>query len=172
MESLFLAEPSKEYEESFINYVLLYKNIKDEHYYSIYKESLENFDEYLNNLLNCSKGINIPQGWVATSTFWLIHNNEVVGVVRVRHEEVEQAGHIGCDISPNHRNRGYGTVALKLALERAREIGIMDAIVTCNIDNKASRNIIEKNDGKLMGIVEDLEGNEKLYKFSISTRNI
>ncbi|MFL0198482.1 hypothetical protein ACJDU8_23405 [Clostridium sp. WILCCON 0269] len=42
---------------------------------------------YLNNLHNYSKGIDLPQGWVRTSTFWLIDNNEVVGVVRIRHEE-------------------------------------------------------------------------------------
>ncbi|MDF2882380.1 MAG: GCN5-related N-acetyltransferase [Clostridiaceae bacterium] len=171
MEDLFLTEPCKEYEVSFINYVLLYKNNKDEHYYNIYKKSLESFDEYLKELHNNSKGINVPQGWVATSTFWLIHNKEVTGVVRVRHEEVECAGHIGCDISPNYRNKGYGTIALKLALEEAKKIGIKDAIVTCNIYNAASKNIIEKNNGKLMGTVEDQEENEKLYKYCISIEN-
>lgn len=169
MENLFLAEPSKEYEKSFINYVLVYKNNKDEYYYNIYKKSLEGFDEYLKELQNNSKGIDIPKGWVATSTYWLIQNKEVIGVIRIRHEEVEYAGHIGCDISPNYRNKGYGTIALKLALEKAKKIGIKDAIATCNIYNAASKNIIEKNNGKLIGTVEDPEENEKLFKYSLST---
>lgn len=169
MENLYLTEPSKEYEKSFINYVLVYKNNNDEHYYNIYKKSLEGFDKYLKELHNNSKGIDVPEGWAATSTFWLIYNKEVIGVVRIRHKEVECAGHIGCDISPHYRNKGYGTTALKLALGKAEKIGIKDAIVTCNIYNAASKNIIEKNKGKLIGTVDDPEENEKLFKYCIST---
>lgn len=171
MKDLFLAEPSEEYQKSFQNYALAYRKINDSHYFNKYKKALENFDEYLNDLHNFCKGIDLPLGKVATSTFWLIDNDEVVGVVRVRHQEIEYAGHIGYDISPMYRNKGYGTQILKLALEKAVEIGIKDAIVTCNIDNVASRKVIEKNNGRLLGVIFDEEENEKLYKFGIQTTN-
>ena len=147
MNDLFLVEPNKEYQKSFEYYVLAYKNENDDCYLDIYKKGLENFDEYLNDLSNISKGIDVPQGWVTSSTFWLIDNHEVVGVVRIRHQEIGTAGHIGYDISPCYRNKGYGNKILKLALSEAEKIGIKEAIVTCNIDNISSRKIIEKSNG-------------------------
>lgn len=167
MENLFLVEPSKKYQISFENYALAYKKINDEHYFNKYKEALESFQDYLNYLYNCFQGSGLPQGEVPISTFWLIDNKEVVGVVRIRHQEVDYAGHIGYDISPDYRNRGYGLQILKLALKKAIKIGIEEVILTCNIDNKASKKIIEKNNGKLLGTVFDEEENEYLYKFSI-----
>lgn len=159
MKDLFLAEPDKKYQKSFENYALSYGKINDEHYFNKYKKALENFQDYLKDL---------PQGEVTTSTFWLIDKEEVVGVVRIRHQEVEYAGHIGYDISPNCRNKGYGFQILKLALEKAIKIGIEEAILTCKIDNTASKKIIEKNNGKLLGTIYDEEENEYLYKYSIT----
>lgn len=168
MKDLFLVEPSKEYEKSFENYVLAYRKINDEHYYNKYRKALENFQHYLNDLHNCSKGKDLPQEEIATSSFWLIDKKEVVGVVRIRHQEVECAGHIGYDISPDYRNRGYGFEILKLALERTINIGIEEVTLTCNINNSASKKIIEKNGGKFLGTVFDEEESETLYKYSIT----
>ena len=103
---------------------------------------MENFNEYVDDLYKYSKGIDLPKGWVTTSTFWLIDNNEVVGVVRVRYQDVGTDGHIGYDIAPDYRKKGYGTQILKLALVEAEKIGIKEVMVTCNIDNSFSRKII------------------------------
>ncbi len=168
MKDLFLVEPNIQYQKSFENYVLAYRKINDKYYFNKYKEALENFQDYLSDLYNYSNGKDLPQGKVATSTFWLIAKSEVVGVVRIRHQEVECAGHIGYDISPDYRNRGYGFQILKLALEKTINIGIEEVILTCNTDNTASKKIIEKNNGKLLGNVFDEEENEHLYKYSIT----
>lgn len=72
------------------------------------------------------------------------------------------------DISPNCRNMGYGFQTLKLALEKAIKIGIQKGILTCNIHNTASKKIIERNNGKLLGTIYDEEENEHLYKYSIT----
>jgi predicted acetyltransferase len=168
MKDLFLFEPNQKYQKSFENYALAYRKINDEHYFNKYKKVLYNFQDYLDDLYSYSKGKDLPQGEVATSTFWLIDKKEVVGVVRIRHREVDCAGHIGYDISPDYRNRGYGLQILKLALEKAKELRIEEVILTCNIDNIASKNIIEKNNGKLLGTIFDEEENEYLYKFSIT----
>lgn len=171
MENLFLAKPDKKYQKSFEQYVLSCKAINDKEYYDKYKQALEDFDGYV-NILNLSFTEITELYDVVTSTFWLIHENDVVGVVRVRHEEVETAGHIGYDISPMFRKRGFGSEILKLALIEAKKIGIKDAIVTCNVDNVYSRKIIEKNNGKLLGTVYDPEEDEHLYEFSIPLKTI
>jgi predicted acetyltransferase len=164
---LFLVEPNEKFQKSFENYALSYRKINDEHYFNKYKKAIENFQDYLNDLHSYSKRQDLPQVEVLTSTFWLTDKKEVVGVVRIRHQEVEYAGHIGYDISPDYRNRGCGLQILKLALEKAMEIGLEEVILTCNIDNIASKKIIEKNNGKLLGTIFDEEENAYLYKFSI-----
>ncbi|MHA1562273.1 MAG: GNAT family N-acetyltransferase [Promethearchaeota archaeon] len=170
MGDLILVEPDKIFQRSFENYALSYRKINDKHYFNKYKKALENFQDYLNDLLNYSEGNDLPQGEVITSTFWLIDKKDVVGVLRIRHQEIESAGHIGYDISPDCRNRGYGFQILKLALEKAITIGIEELIITCNIDNAASKKIIERNNGKLYGIIFDEEENEYLYKYSINIK--
>ncbi|MFL0249644.1 GNAT family N-acetyltransferase [Clostridium neuense] len=172
MVDLFLAKPDIKYKKSFEYYVVAYKEAGETEYFNMYKQALENFDGYLKYLNNWLKGIDLKDGFVKTSTFWLIDNNEVVGVTRVRHEEVECAGHIGYDIAPVYRKRGYGTEILKLALKEAEKIGIKDAIVTCNLENTASRKIIEKNKGELLGTVFDEEENENLYKYLIRVGSV
>ncbi|GAA0730240.1 GNAT family N-acetyltransferase [Clostridium malenominatum] len=171
MKALFLSKPNKEYQKSFEEYVQSYKNSDENFYYNFYKKALENFNEYLNDLDNYSKGIELPLGWVITSSFWLIDNNEVVGVIRIRHQDVLADGHIGYDISPYHRKRGYGTQILKLALVEAEKIGIKEAMVTCNIDNIQSKKIIEKNNGKLIETIFIQDENEHVHRYSIATSN-
>ena len=100
--------------------------------------------------------------------FWLVDKKEVVGVVRIRHQDVECGGHIGYDISPDCRNRGYGAQILKLALEKAIKIGKEEVFLTCNIYNTASKKIIEKNNGKLLGTIFDEDEDEYLYRYSIT----
>lgn len=63
---------------------------------------------------------------------------------------------------------GYGFQILKLALEKAIKIGLEEIILLCNVDNTASKRIIEKNNGKLLGTTFDKDENEFLYKYSIS----
>jgi predicted acetyltransferase len=58
-------------------------------------------------------------------------------------------GHIGYDVRPSERRKGFGTLILKLIMEKARKIGLSEVLVTCDTDNIASAKIIEKNGGKL-----------------------
>ncbi len=168
MKNLYLAAPDIKYKKSFEDYVLAYQKSDNEFYFSIYKKALENFPDYLNELHSYSIGIDLPQGEVKTSTYWLINETEVLGVVRIRHQDVGCDGNIGYDISPNNRNQGYGFEILNLALEKAEQIGLNEVYLTCNIENSASRKIIEKNGGKLLGTVFDTEENEHLYKYCIT----
>lgn len=167
MKKLLLVLPSKEYQNSFEKYVTAYKNANDKYYFDMYKKALINFDEYVNQLNRRSKGMNLPLGLVTLSTFWMIDNDEIVGVTRIRQQGVEVTGNISYDISPIYRNKGYGTEILKLALEKAKEIGITDVILICTLNNIASKKIIEKNNGKFLEVVFDVEDNKELSKFRI-----
>ena len=58
-----------------------------------------------------------------------------------------EGGHIGYGIRPTARRQGLATELLHLALERAREMGIAEAWLTCGKNNYASVRTILGNGG-------------------------
>ena len=59
-------------------------------------------------------------------------------------------GHIGYSVVPWKRGRGYATRALQLLLPYARAEGLPYVELTTDVDNVASRRVIEANGGKLI----------------------
>jgi predicted acetyltransferase len=110
------------------------------------------FAAYLRRLENEERGVGLPSNYVSSSTYLLVRNGkEVLGVSRLRHRltrslEVE-GGHIGYMIRPSERRKGYGTIILKLTMEKAREIGLGRVLVTCYTENIGSARIILRNGG-------------------------
>jgi predicted acetyltransferase len=60
----------------------------------------------------------------------------------------EEGGHIGYDVRPSERRKGYGTHLLRLTLAEARRIGLTRVLVTADEANVPSWRIIEKNGGE------------------------
>ena len=58
-------------------------------------------------------------------------------------------GHIGYDVRPSVRRRGYATLMLRLSLPVAHQLGIDPALITCDDTNVGSRRVIEANGGRL-----------------------
>ena len=67
----------------------------------------------------------------------------------IRHylnENLRQGGgHIGYGIRFSEWKKGYGTLMLRLALEKAKNIGITTALITCDDDNYGSAKVMENN---------------------------
>ena len=121
-----------------------------------YKLALEDFDAYFRGLVKYAEGVNLPPGHVPSSTFWLVADGgRIIGRSSLRHrltaELAHEGGHIGYDIRPSERRKGFGTLILKLTLQRAREMGLGRVFITCDADNVASAKVIEKNGGELHG---------------------
>ncbi|HST47236.1 GNAT family N-acetyltransferase [Jatrophihabitans sp.] len=99
-----------------------------------------------------------PPNWVHSSTYWWAEGAEFLGAIRIRHRLtpalLEHGGHIGYDIAPKARRRGYGTAMLRAALPVAAGLGIEKALITCDVDNIGSRKVIEANGG----VLEDERG--------------
>jgi predicted acetyltransferase len=102
-----------------------------------------------------------PVGIVPETTLWWVDGGEFLGRISVRHQLTETlrrvGGHIGYDVRPTARRRGHATAMLSAALPVAARLGIDPALVTCDVDNVASRRVIEANGG-----TPDEAGGEKL----------
>jgi predicted acetyltransferase len=156
-EELKLIEPESGFEAEFRSMVAEYTASGETKYAEMYAEAVEDYNAYIARLKDHAKGINLPQGWVRDSTYWLVRGEgDLLGCSRLRYELNDflryQGGHIGFEIRPCQRGNGYGTMILDLTLEKARQAGFKKVLLLCHTGNKASARIIEKNGGKFTGI--------------------
>jgi predicted acetyltransferase len=93
-----------------------------------------------------------PADLVPSDTFFLINkHNKIIGVITIRHYLNEQfskvGGHIGYGVRPSERRKGYAKIMLKMALEKCRNMGMRQILITCDKDNIASSKTIIANGG-------------------------
>ena len=143
--------------------------------YDLYMSFPENENGYMNNVYgydydqflgwiekkrDWSEGKNLPENFVADTTFVMDVDGEYVGVVNLRHYLNdflrEGPGHIGYCVSKAYRGKGYATEGLRLALRKAKEKGIDEAYLSVNKDNPASLKVQQKN-GAIIHHEDDLE---------------
>jgi predicted acetyltransferase len=94
----------------------------------------------------------VRRRWGVPSTvYWYVSGDEYLGSLVIRHELTpdlaEAGGHIGYDIAPRWRRQGHGTRMLREALTRCRALGLDRVLITCAVDNEASRRVILANGG-------------------------
>lgn len=135
-------------------------------YNSVHGKSYEEFQEWLQKSEGVSKGIGLEDWMVPQTTYWLYANGFPVGYGKVRHALTDalrlSGGHIGYAVRPSMRGQGYGKRLLQLLLERTREMGVEDILVTINEDNIASRQVALANGGRL----EKVENERNYYWFT------
>ena len=163
-----LIKPNKKYEKSWKKALIEFENNQIMGFWNI--PGLEmNFDEYLKRTIDHSHGKNLPENWVQATTYWLIDQDEFVAHINIRHKLNEKlkkiGGNIGYSVRPSAHKKGYGTNILKLALPKAKEIGLKKVMITCDDGNIASEKIIERNGGKLTEI-SNFEG-QKIRRYWI-----
>lgn len=117
-------------------------------YFNISKEEFK--EKVLPKIINNSKGIDLKEGWVPCTYYFLWKDEEIIGLYKVRHflndRLKNEAGHIGYGIIKEYRGKGYATEGLKLAIEELKKITTDDEIyLFCNTDNIASLKAQIKN---------------------------
>ena len=98
--------------------------------------------------------IRLVEPEIKLNDYWLLREDQtILGNSSLRHWLVpvleDVGGHIGYTIHPQERRKGYGTLILRLSLEKARERGMQRVLFTCDTDNIGSARIIVKNGGVL-----------------------
>jgi predicted acetyltransferase len=147
----FLTQPTTQYENSYLDAVREFQ--KEGRYSDVdVRQIADDFAAFVERL--CRRAVDFPgEGRVRETYFWLIDEGEFIGRVSIRHAlnaRLEKlGGHIGYEIRPTKRRRGYGTLILSLALPETLKLGIERALITCDATNIGSRKIIEANGGVL-----------------------
>ena len=115
---------------------------------------LRKFDDY-----HCER--NLKPNRVGADFYWLVEeeNSRFIGEITIRHrlnEALERiGGHIGYGVRVTEQGKGMGTLMLKLALDKAKEMGLTQVLITCDDDNIASFRVMEKNGCTLMDKVQN-----------------
>ncbi len=152
-EDIHLVEPTEELREAYLDFIEECCAAGETEPAGSGWHSGDNFDQLLSRLRNHAQGKNLPTSLVPASTYWLVRQGRVLGTCDLRHRLTEGlrdfGGHIGYSVRPSERNKGYGTLILKLALEKARQLGIKRVLITCGKDNIASARVIQKHGGVL-----------------------
>ena len=114
--------------------------------------------EALPRMINNSKGIDLPEGFVPDTTLFLWNGDEIVGQFRLRHYLPESLipGHIGYFIAKEHRGKGFATEGLRLTIKYGSTIIPEDEFyMRLNKDNPASLRVMFKNGGRIFSETED-----------------
>lgn len=102
-----------------------------------------------------------PADRVHNDLYWIVDGAEVVGFLSFRHTLnawlAEAGGHIGYSVRASRRRQGIASAALRLGLDRAREIGLDRVLVTCDVDNEGSYRTIEGAGGVLQDVSDQSE---------------
>lgn len=123
---------------------------------------LQKFDDYRYER-------NLKPNRVGADFYWLVEedSSRFIGEITIRHRLNEQleriGGHIGYGVRITEQGKGMGTLMLKLALEKAREMGLARVLITCDDNNIASARVMEKNGCILMDKVENIFAGKKIF---------
>ena len=118
-----------------------------------YARALADFPAYLAELRYFATHDEPRPGLVRQRNFWLTDGREVLGHLRLRERLnprlTRLGGHIGYDVPPAQRRKGYATRMLALGLEEAAARGLARVLLTANANNVASIKVILRNGGRL-----------------------
>ena len=107
-----LVVPSLEFETAFTDFYedFAKNDVKNSEHYL---DGKMDFSAYVQRLADQAEGVNLREGYVPCSHFWLVNSEKAIfGAIRVRHNIdneflSREAGHIGYDIAPCFRGQGH-----------------------------------------------------------------
>ena len=123
------------------------------------------FAAFVRELEEEKEGIGLPPGVVPQITYALVRDGgTVLGEFRFRPtvpaSYFSDSGHIGYNIRPSERRKGYATRGLALLLDKARGLGLETLMLPVVGENLGSVRAIEKNGGALERRDADPESGE------------
>lgn len=153
---LALVLPDVAWRESYYRYI---EELGDEERYPFPMDfANHDFQALLKKIADFATGVNLPDGYVPSTTLWLVADNELLAVANIRHylnDNLRYAGgHIGLGVRPAARGQALGSYLMQQAISYARGLNINDVHLHCYQSNLASESMIKRCGGVLESSVE------------------
>ena len=101
-----------------------------------------------------------------------VSDGAVLGMIQIRRRLndylAKYGGHIGYSVRPDERRKGVAKWMLREALKHCRTLGLTKVMVSCMVDNEASRRTILANGGVYDGTVYEPDDKEWLEQYWIT----
>lgn len=166
-----LIKLSNKYYSEFKSMAYDYSSIEDYRYYNYCNGDF--FKTFLAKLKMEESEKSVPYGLVPSESFWLLFEKQLVGSIRYRSNLTKElylnGGHIGFDISPRFRNRGFATIMLSLLLKNLKKQQIKKVLITSVSTNVEANRVIVKCGGHLEDTVKS--ENIKINRYWIDLSN-
>lgn len=157
---LELVKPAVEHGPAYLEMLDEHLQAGEEYGYNNTELARVDFAQFVREMEEEATGIGLPPNIPGQQTYLLLKDGAtVLGEIRFRPELAPPYerwnGHIGYNIRPFQRGKGYATRQLALLLEEARKLGLAGVSLTIEDENPASVRVIEKNGGKLFYLIVD-----------------
>lgn len=170
MQDFTLIKPDISHKDRYLDYVVDWKDERMVPYSS--RPYDKTFEDWLEEKKQNEDPLLAPKEFVAASTYLFMKGETIIGVVNSRHELNDRlfavGGHIGSGIRPSERGKGYAKIMLHLSLQKAKELGIEAALITCDEPNLHSWKTIESCGGVLENKLFDIDHYVLRYWFDLS----
>lgn len=172
MNDLYLKFPTIEEKDKWLEYIKEYREDNPKAKPLSCTEELD-YDNWLIKKEKESKGIDLPEGRVPSTVYFLMDNDRIVAHISIRHNIDNEflsryGGHIGYGVRPSERRKGYASIMLHLALIKCKELGLKEVMISCKEDNVGSAKTIENNYGVLKEKIFIDEENATFKKYLIN----
>ncbi len=169
-QSVILIKPCINYKNEYLDMLSEWKKSGEELIPWTLNLDSKDFGMMVDKLNGWSNGVGLPDGFVESSTYWLVSDGRLIGAIDIRHRLNEalayRGGHIGYGIRPSERRKGYSTLMLSLALKECEKIGLSKVLITCSKSNIGSSKTIINNGGILDS--EDISDGEVFQRYWIT----
>lgn len=129
--------------------------------------------DYFDRLEKERLGIDLKPGIVPQTELWLMDEDKFIGLFTIKHFLTDDVmalgiGHIGYEIIPSERQKGYAKAGLRLLLNYAKNIlGLDQVLITPNAQNIPSNKtvlaLINERGGEEIDPVKTPKGIKRRY---------
>lgn len=149
MEKFYLEKPSIERKNDALEYIkeILANNKSDTDGTNKLKHYIDNYEEWIMKIENDEKIVPSEES-VPSKTYFFIResDNKIIGMTHIRltlnKMLADIGGHIGYNIRPSERQKGYNKIQLYLALIECQKNGLDIIMLDCLKDNLGSSKTI------------------------------